>query len=850
MMKIADYIQDQFRQRVEVHTCLVIYDPKQRYRDLAKGLANEWVMVVDVSDSIILGREQAMDAWVRLALTKDQPQHLVVYVPAKSPESEEEKCRDPFQVFAIGGAAFPEGDGDSYLSLCRRAKPDQAAKIEALFKTAEPDFTTIDNVGGGHDWPKLRSLLGVDSAVEIAIALLAPTEEQKPALTKDDTWVDECIGFAGSALGCKITTKKRKWEPIRDELWRFVLFSEFALDLPSGLPASMSGVLRADANHQDIIFAICRELRDSMQLQSTYMEMAEKVAADMKLEAAVSDVEDLGQLDTFAFEERSFLNSFVKAALAGKLGSANAMALARKNSVWVRNTPRQSFWTIAERALALVTKSDDMRDEFGSVGKMLSAIMDFYVARGYVLDTLHREFEQAVGDAYGDLDCLEPLVEHARESYRKVAEQVQERFISAIEAEGWPLSGRTRNTEIFDKFVAPALKERKRRVAFFMVDALRFELGVALEGKLKDDACTLGVVCAQLPTVTAVGMASLLPEADTQFRLAREADKLVPTIKNQKIENPQDRLAYVKTIYGDGCEMMDLDELLALPTSGKKKAAIPETVRLLIVKTTEIDGLAERNPAKARELIPRILQEIVAGITKLKKLGFEEAVIATDHGFVLLHGQVAGDTLPKPAGDWLKVKDRSLLGSGSPSAGTVLFPKEQVGIRGDFTTYAVPRSFATLSARIPYFHEGLSLQECVIPTLHVLLAKQVETAAGGFEVQVSYKGGKTSQVTTRRPMIDISVFKQGLFQADEIEVRLEAWAKEPSGSGEKIVGEPASSEAVNPATGNVRIAPGQAIKVPLKIDEDFAGSFELRVLDPETRIAHASPVKLKTNYIE
>jgi hypothetical protein len=85
---------------------------------------------------------------------------------------------------------------------------------------------------------------------------------------------------------------------------------------------------------------------------------------------------------------------------------------------------------------------------------------------------------------------------------------------------------------------------------------------------------------------------------------------------------------------------------------------------------------------------------------------------------------------------------------------------------------------------------------------------------------------------------------------DQIEVRLEAWAKEPTGTREKIVGEPASSESVNPATGNVRITPGQAIKVPVKMDEDFTGSFELRVLDPDTRIAYAAPLKLKTNYIE
>ena len=54
-------------------------------------------------------------------------------------ESDEEKCRDPFEIFGMGGAIFPDGDGDSYLSLCR-AKPDSAADIETLFKNGEPGF--------------------------------------------------------------------------------------------------------------------------------------------------------------------------------------------------------------------------------------------------------------------------------------------------------------------------------------------------------------------------------------------------------------------------------------------------------------------------------------------------------------------------------------------------------------------------------------------------------------------------------------------------------------------------------------------------------------------------------------
>ena len=45
-----------------------------------------------------------------------------------------------------------------------------------------------------------------------------------------------------------------------------------------------------------------------------------------------------------------------------------------------------------------------------------------------------------------------------------------------------------------------------------MVDALRYELGVALEKLLADDGpVELEAAYAQLPTITLVGMASLLP---------------------------------------------------------------------------------------------------------------------------------------------------------------------------------------------------------------------------------------------------------------------------------------------------------------------------------------------------
>ena len=154
----------------------------------------------------------------------------------------------------------------------------------------------------------------------------------------------------------------------------------------------------------------------------------------------------------------------------------------------------------------------------------------------------------------------------------------------------------------------------------------------------------------------------------------------------------------------------------------------------------------------------------------------------------------------------------------------------------------MPESFGTFAKAAPYFHEGLSLQECVLPVLTVDMRAAEEEKPSKMEVQLSYKGGATEKITMLRPMIEMAVFQSDMF-GESLEMHVEAWA------GKKLVGEVGTSEHVNPATGLVRIKPGQAIKVQLKMDEEFRGSFEVRAYDPVTAVRYGT-IKLKTDYME
>jgi hypothetical protein len=370
------------------------------------------------------------------------------------------------------------------------------------------------------------------------------------------------------------------------------------------------------------------------------------------------------------------------------------------------------------------------------------------------------------------------------------------------------------------------------------VDALRYELAVELENELSASFRTqITPVCAQLPTVTSVGMAALMPEANGSLQLVLEKEDLYPYVKGQKVLVPKDRYAYVCKHYGDRCHMRDLDELVKKP-----KIRFPETTQLLIVKTTDIDKIGEVHPYEAYRMIPGLVRKIITGVNRVQNKGFNQVVIATDHGFVLLDEHQAGDTVGKPPGEWIAVKGRCLLGKGSSGEGVLVFNKSEVGIQGDFEDYVVPRSFGTFKKGPPYFHEGLSLQECILPVINVDFGtKKAERFSTSIDISLSYKGASTGKITTRRPMIEISMFST---MFDEIaEFQLEAYSQDG------LVGEVAASSHVNATTNLVEIQPGQAIKVPLKMDDDFHGSFEVRAIDPVTQVNYTT-LKLKTNYVD
>lgn len=684
----------------------------------------------------------------------------------------------------------------------------------------------------------MRAALDVESGREILVALLAPNEKQATALKTDQGWSDEAREFLRATLSMTVKTRGKTWSALADELWRFVLFSEFVFDLPVALPEAVKGVPHAPVEAQPVIDDVCERLRHDPRWRSIYIERAETIEAELDLPKLCAAIEDLGERDTFPFEERTYLKIAIKGVTSGNTDATRRVLARQKNSVWLGKGESQAQWELVRSGLNLVEACDDYERQLPEHSRSQSELIDFYVATLREVDRLQREFEQAVGEFIDPHGMMHEVVRQARLRYRRMAEKIQTIFVKHLETAGWPPAGRLANADVFDRLVGDRLKDTGRRVAYILVDALRYELGVALEKMLAEDGpVELQAAYAQLPTITPVGMASLLPGARGQLTLSIENESLVPKFGGVPVTNVGHRMDVLRKRLGDRFGEMLLSEFVR----GKPK--IGPTVDLLVLRSTEIDSQLENNPETTLGLIPATLKLVRVALHKLRGLGFKEAVIVTDHGFFLNAHADAGDVCVKPQGKWpVNAHDRMLLGAGIADAHSLVISADKLGIRTDAAQVAIPRSMAPYRAGHLYFHGGASLAEAIVPVIVARLFAAEQPSLAKSTVQLSYRNGGT-RITTRIPVIEVSLASDDIFsQGVSVEILLEAQS-----SKGQVVGEPRPSAEVNPATRTITLLPGQRKQIALGMDREFEGKFTVKALNPTT-LASYSTLTLETDY--
>lgn len=842
-MRFTSFLHKKLVDLLNDRRIVVWYDAERDFKAFAGGFNAPNCEVFSAEASVLKTRRRA-DEIYRLMNESENPAErdrcLLIYIPRRRGTTEEEKMRDPFEVYAMAGAAFGDAEDQKIESLARQAMPYKIDEITRLFREGKPDIGLLDGLEKTQRWPLLNDVFRTETPAEIIAAVLCNTAKAGDVDAKPGC-IDELLRMLESATGFKPISKPRDWKTLRPKAAEYILFSEFVLDLPQGVPDALSAVPRAGADAKTVVYGACDRMRSDTGLRDTYVELAQGIENGLRLPNLMPTDFDPGERDTFPFEERRLLGLAVDRVVAGDSAAARAVIENRRRSIWRRDPQRSPAWTALERASALIESAAVVSGGL-SGRKDLAALMTAYTEGGWSdLDRAFRLFETALTSCTDD-DIIAPVVDLCRHRYREAAVGLQDTFLAAVKNEGWPPDGAPRQTRIFDEHVAPLL-ERRERTAFFMVDSLRYEMGRDLGEALAGiGEVRISHAAGVVPTVTGCGMAALMPGADGMLRLVGKDSGLVPALGTRLLKTSAERMKLLAETYGDRFFETTLDELLGSP---KKVAANLKKAEFFVVRTQDPDAVAENLGAwRARRYLSDVIGDIAAAVRWVVSQGVDRVVISADHGHMMLPEIPAGDVVQAPPGGWLENKRRCRLGSGlSGSAGTVTLKVGHVGIQGDAQELCLPIGFRVFSEGEGYFHGGLSLQEAVVPVVVFRAGREKQSTAGKPEIDVRYR----SDTFTSR-VIGLKFHLQSDMFGTPALVRIEAY--DGSGAKAQVVGKAADCEARDEKTREVTLQAGKETPVPVLIDPDFDGTeIEIRVSDPQTRVVWAKR-KLKNAMLD
>lgn len=840
-MTFETFLSSQLADRLRQRRLLVVHDPDQRFRDIVVGLRDKQTQVLDCDGDLLEAREAALESFLALGEDASCKRKVVLYVPAARSLEDADRCSDPFAAFVAAGACFPDGAGDDYRQLCLQFLPEQTGQIEAMFASGEPPAISVINSlrSGATESPVLRDLLKAEGPKDMLVKFLSASDETLKKLRSSTHWVMDLKDLVSRTLGLKLDGAKEAVDDLQAQLWRYLLFSEFAADLPGELPPGLQSVPRASTSHEPFVRSLCTTLRDLVSAQAAYEEAANRVSGkELGLETQCAGIHDFGILDTFSFEERGFLRRFAEELAAEQYEKAREIVTHRQNSFWVeRDASRAAEWQVADLSARLMLELQTLKGEL-AIKHSLDEWMDFYTTRFAKVDALHRAMEQVAAELAPVADVLSGVLNQARESHRGACDKLARMMQEEVVKTGWPSATKARAVDIFDRWVEPRWKTGER-VAYFWVDALRYELAQALEVALGTQHGTkIEMACASLPCLTPIGMASLLPGASA-MEIKVDAGKAVAVMAGKPVDGPKARAEVLAAYVGaNRTRLVDLEDL----ANGKFPDDI-ETIEVLAVKTNDIDSLGESNPLYFIGMLPGILRKIQLAVNKLAEAGFTRAILTTDHGFAWMQSTSAGNAVNKPPGQWAMAKDRALLGEGTADAHSMVLNAADAGIRSSIPHIAVPRGMATYTAGVTYFHGGISPQECILPVLDAQLkaaSKSVPTQR--VDITLTYRGSSRGTITSLIPTLELSYPAADLFGPSSVRLLLQGLDK----SG-KIVGEAASSAVADPVSREINLERGKAIKVPLRLKEGFEGAFQVVAIDPVTGTTFAT-IKLETAF--
>jgi hypothetical protein len=804
---ISAAVRELISKQVADHGIVVWFDPDGHYSELVGSLARDGLTIARYTGSFFLLRRE-----IEPLLHGDAPPRLIVYVPLDRSATHDALVEAEAAGVAIYPGAHPWPRNTRLSVLAKRVLSgilgdEGAAAIEkqvAAGKLSVADLDYLAAQGEGIASGTVSLIFASTNPGDVALAFLGG--DQYDTRLVDKGALSDLAALLGGWFGVDLARATTPAQ-LRDRLAHHILTTELRVSIGEDVRATPElSAVPAQPSVQEACCALARTWRLRRDLRDSYVAHARRVEQAASPASSQFSLGRLRTTETFPTLEEALQRSVEAALVKSATEDLVALAQTRQSSFWSDALPDvQARWALIATAGLVLLEADRVAAALKNASPDAATILQSYTAGAApwcLLDTHHRHLERRIQAFDFDLgdrhEQLQQLIARARQRYMEIGSDLAERFVRAYREMGFEVPGVSQQRETFRTWVAPALHQGK--TAYVLVDALRFEMARELVHSLGDRFDSqLHVALGTVPSITEVGMAALMPGAETGLSLVQVgSSKLAVAIEGVVLKDRRDRIAFLKERVAAKVFDATLADVLTL-----KKAVRTgiEAADLVLLTSREIDALCEGdNVPLARRTMDDTLRDLQRAFGVLTDLGVRTFVVTADHGYLFGDELESDMKIDPPGGVTADLHRRVWVGHGgaaSPSylrARSVDFREE-----GDLEI-AAPWNFACFKVQggaRAYFHGGLAPQEICIPV--AILTAQAGPAVAPTAIEWMLSPG-SKRITTRFFSVQVAGRAAGLFTMPAPKVHIEI--RDRKG----VVSQPVSaSYGFDEATGDVQL---------------------------------------------
>ncbi|MBT2571477.1 BREX-1 system phosphatase PglZ type A [Planococcus sp. ISL-110] len=384
----------------------------------------------------------------------------------------------------------------------------------------------------------------------------------------------------------------------------------------------------------------------------------------------------------------------------------------------------------------------------------------------YVMDTYYRKFYVAYDEENNHelVKKLKELVEHLYTNW--FMGELSSHWSQSVKSEmveEWSLPGVQTQQGFYSSTVAPHVRKGER-VFVIISDAMRYEVGMELTDRLNSETigiCEMQTMLGVVPSVTKLGMASLLPHRNLDFD--EKGRVLVDGRDSAGLENR-------KKIIGSYVEdslAIHFQDMLAMNKAGRRETFKGKRVVYIYHDTIDAMGDKASTEIYTFNAVETALNQLYDLVKMIRDdLSGTNVYITADHGFLYQRDALEeSDKIGNEVLDAVEVKRRYVLSK----------EKREISGQLGINLSSVVDNVEQLTAYVPngtirnrmqgtgvnFVHGGASLQEVVVP-----LVKYKNKRVGQ---KGSYSLQKVDvKLTSSIRKITNSIFNLDFFQTEKV----------------------------------------------------------------------------------